>query len=144
VGRKCHDAVWTRHIEWLQNQRLQHAKDDDVGGYPQRQNEHSSDGKTGRAAYLGKGKSQVLQKRVQMGLQSLMESRNPAASTGPNGLTLLSGCERYKWVRRTGILRNEGVRVHQRVSNSEQSGQAVVVLAVGRQQKKENHAVYQK
>src|SRR5271163_2176521 len=55
-----HYLVWVRHINGPQDQRLQYAKDNDIGGDSERQGQHGRDGKDGRTMYLAKGKSQIL------------------------------------------------------------------------------------
>src|ERR1700689_3124654 len=60
-ARERHYAVWMRHINGPQDQRLQYAKDNTIGGDSERQGQHGGEGKDGRTAYLAKGKSQILQ-----------------------------------------------------------------------------------
>lgn len=64
VGQR-HYFFSMRHINRTQQQRLQHAEDDDVGRDRQRESKDGREGEAGLAAHLAKGESQVLQQTVE-------------------------------------------------------------------------------
>ena len=62
-----------RHINWPQDQRLQHTENQDIRGDPERQGKDGGERKAGRTAHLANSNSQVLQQAVQwVGLRVTM------------------------------------------------------------------------
>ena len=55
-----HDLVGMRHFNGPQHQRVEHSKDNDIGGNSEPENKDRSEGEAGRAVHLPHGKSQVL------------------------------------------------------------------------------------
>src|SRR6266849_8983924 len=64
-GLKRHHPVCMRHIQLPQDQCLQDAENDDIGGNAERQDNDRSEGKARRAAQLAKGESEVLQQGIE-------------------------------------------------------------------------------
>ena len=63
-GLKRHDAVGLGHVERTQDQALEDAEDDDVGGDAEGEGEDGGEGEAGRPAELADGESQVLEQVV--------------------------------------------------------------------------------
>ena len=55
-ARQRHYPVWIGHINGPQDQRLQYAEDDDIGGNPERQGQHGGDAQSRENGVSGEGR----------------------------------------------------------------------------------------